>query len=148
MLRQLILFSLLFLAVTNGLAFETQTPGTIVFAVTNTAQNINVNSFRAPVSDWYVITISANAVNGGPRPAVVTIQTIKNGQIINEYNSPAIPRGARATLTHNFTTELAEGDTISFKAKASREGVSLPVSNNNPSFKAIIRTKEIKIKLP
>lgn len=148
MLKKLTLFSLLFLTIINIVAFETQTTQPIPLPVPNAAQSINVNPFTVPVSDQYIITINAHAVNGGSRSNVVTIQTLNNNRIINEFNTPAIPRGARATLTHTFNVELAQGETISFKAKARREGVSLPIFNNEPSFKATIRTKEIKTKLP
>ncbi len=147
MLKKLIIFSLVLGLLTQLNAFETQTNGIISLAVPHTAQNIVTQPFIATVDDSYVITINAHAINGSPRQTIVTIQILKNGLLINEYSSAAIPRGARATLTHTFNTELMQGDTITFKAKSSQTGVSLPIFNNEPAFKATIKTKETKTKL-
>jgi flagellin-like hook-associated protein FlgL len=147
MLKKIIILSLVFGIATQLNAFETQTNDTVYLAVPNTAQNINVQPFQAPVDAEYVITTNTHAVNGGVRPAVVTIVTIKNGQIINEYSSPALPRGAHATLTNTFNTELAKDDIISFRAKSTQNGVNLPIFNTQPSFKATIAPKETKTKL-
>lgn len=148
MFKRLIFFLSLNLTAFSGFAFQTQTTSSILLAIPNAAQIINVNQFTVPATGEYSISFKAHAVNGGTRSGIITIQTLNNNTIIDDFNSTAIARGHRATISHTFVTELTQGDIISFKAKANRPGVSLAVSNNDPAFQVTIGTKEIKTKLP